>query len=160
VAASLALDPLLAEDPAFLPALQARAQFESWAGNYDQALATYGRLQEITPEDRSIGLNRARVLSWASRFDAAVAAYDSILRRNPRDTEALVGLGTVLAWASRPCQRSVCDSPTHAAASLGVRASAARQRRSAGTSRPLHAAARARPRSASAFPGSSSSTRL
>ena len=121
-----ALDPLLAEDPGFLPALQARAQFESWAGNYDESLATYGRIQEITPEDRTIGLSRARVLSWASRFDAAVAAYDSLLRENPRDVEALVGLGTVLAWASGWIRRRRCTggcwswSPTNAEAQRGL----------------------------------------
>ncbi|MFL5540352.1 MAG: tetratricopeptide repeat protein, partial [Longimicrobiaceae bacterium] len=98
--AATALEPLITANPAYLPALQARAQFLSWAGDYDASLRTYGRVLEIAP-GRSVGLERARVLSWASRFGAARAAYDSILRRNPNDRDALLGKAQVLSWAGR-----------------------------------------------------------
>jgi tetratricopeptide (TPR) repeat protein len=99
--AAAALETVLQRNPTYLPALQARAQFLSWAGDFDASLRTYGRVLEITPGDRSTGLERARVLSWASRFGAAEAAYDSLLRRNPNDRDALLGLAQVLSWASR-----------------------------------------------------------
>jgi len=99
--AASALEPLITANSAYLPALQARAQFLSWAGEYDASLRTYGRVLEISPGDRGVDLERARVLSWASRFGAAEAAYDSILRRNPNDRDALLGMAQVLGWAGR-----------------------------------------------------------
>jgi hypothetical protein len=63
-------------------------------------LRSYDRILEITPDNRALRMDRARVLSWAEKFSTATAVYDSLLIRDPNDRDAMLGLGNVLTLTS------------------------------------------------------------
>jgi tetratricopeptide (TPR) repeat protein len=95
------LDSLLAREPGYLPALEARAEFLAWAGEPNAAVESYARLAEILPDNRSVRSARARLLSWASRLEESIALYDSLVRTDPADRDARLGLARSLGWAGR-----------------------------------------------------------
>jgi tetratricopeptide (TPR) repeat protein len=84
----------------------ALARVLSWAGRYDEAVATYDSVlaRDVTWRDAALG--RARTLAWAGRLDAAVQAYRGWLGAHDADAEAWTGLGQVLRWSGRPREAS------------------------------------------------------
>jgi tetratricopeptide (TPR) repeat protein len=89
----------LDEVPTHAGALEARALFEAWAGQYEESLSTYETLLSIAPDNGGARRQRAIVLTWASRFDASRSAYDSLLAIDPGDVNARLGLANALAFA-------------------------------------------------------------
>jgi tetratricopeptide (TPR) repeat protein len=95
------IDSLLAREPGYVPALEARAQFLAWAGEHGEAVTSYEALAEILPGNRSVRSARARILAGAARLDESIALYDSLVRTDPGDRTARLGLARTLSWAGR-----------------------------------------------------------
>ncbi|MGQ0538442.1 MAG: tetratricopeptide repeat protein [Gemmatimonadaceae bacterium] len=73
------------------------ARTYAWAGRYEDAVATYGRVPAGGADQREAALGIARTQAWRGRLADAASLYDS-LYRSSRDLEALKGLALVAAW--------------------------------------------------------------
>lgn len=85
----------------------ALARVLSWAGRYDEAIATYDSVLARDATWRDAALGRARTLAWAGRLDTSVEAYRGWLGEHEADADAWTGLGQVLRWSGQAREASV-----------------------------------------------------
>ena len=66
-------------------------------GDYERAVADYGRAVRIDPRYETAFVNRGDAYQALDEEDLAIADYDRALLINPKDSAALVGRGNALA---------------------------------------------------------------
>jgi len=71
-------------------------------GDYADAIASYRRVLELTPDDRDAKVGLGRALAFDGQYDAALRNFQGLLQERPGDTDALEGLARVQAWAGHP----------------------------------------------------------
>jgi tetratricopeptide (TPR) repeat protein len=99
-----------------------RANQFAFAGEFDQALAEYGRAAELAPGDPEIHHNWGTVLLRRGELEAAGHHFHEAVRLNPRSADSLYNLGVVLEGLGRGDEaitrftQAATIDPQHAAA--------------------------------------------
>jgi len=91
----------LARDSSDDRALHRLALIRAWDDRYDESLALFDQLLDISPTNREAAVDRARVLAWRGELPAALEALDVILAEDPSYAPALKARAQFLSWAGQ-----------------------------------------------------------
>ena len=91
-----------ARNPQDVEAFEGMAILQVRRGDYADAIASYRRVLELTPDDHDAKVGLGRALAFDGQYDAALRNFQELLQERPGDTDALEGLARVQAWAGRP----------------------------------------------------------
>jgi tetratricopeptide (TPR) repeat protein len=91
-----------ARNPQDAEAFEGMAILQVRRGDYADAIASYRRVLELTPDDHDAKVGLGRALAFAGQYDAALQNFQELLKKRRDDTDALEGLARVQAWAGRP----------------------------------------------------------
>ena len=75
-----------------------------FAGQYDRAIAQYGKTLEIDPSFALAHFNLGGALGQKGQFDEAIAEFQAGFKTNPNDAGATAELGYVYARAGRKAE--------------------------------------------------------
>jgi len=73
----------------------------SWTGQYDQAIAEYGKALEADPSSVSVKEKLARVLVWTKEYARAEKLLREVIAAQEDDTAARTILADILGWQGR-----------------------------------------------------------
>jgi tetratricopeptide (TPR) repeat protein len=82
-------------------ALKQRANQLAFAGEFERALAEYGRAAELAPDDPEIQHNWGTVLLRRGDLDEAGRRFEKAIELDPRSADSLYNLGVVLEGLGR-----------------------------------------------------------
>jgi tetratricopeptide (TPR) repeat protein len=89
-------------NPHDVEAFEGMAILEVRRGAYRDAIASYRRVLELTPDDHDAKVGLGRTLAFDGQYDAALRNFQGLLQERPGDTDALEGLARVQMWAGHP----------------------------------------------------------
>jgi tetratricopeptide (TPR) repeat protein len=98
VSALHAIEGALVLEPTSEEYLRAHATLATWAGAYDAATESYGKLRQAHPDEQALTLGLARVAAWSGRSDAAASAYREYLATPDAAPEAWLELARTESW--------------------------------------------------------------
>lgn len=91
-------DQALSVNPAFTPALLARARMRSWLERFDEAITDYREVLKRQPDDAQALSGLAWTLAWSGKFDEARSTFEYLARIEPYYLDAQKGLAYVSLW--------------------------------------------------------------
>ncbi|HMD84015.1 MAG TPA: tetratricopeptide repeat protein [Terriglobia bacterium] len=91
-----------ARNPQDAEAFEGMAILQVRRGDYADAIKSYRRVLELTPDDHDVRVGLGRSLAFSGQYDAALRTFQGLLQERPGDTDALEGWARVQAWAGRP----------------------------------------------------------
>jgi tetratricopeptide (TPR) repeat protein len=71
----------------------------AWSGQHRDAIAAYGDLLEIDPEDLETRMMRGKVLLWSRNYLSAIRDFSQVLDQKPDDVEGLRALAEAQSLA-------------------------------------------------------------
>jgi tetratricopeptide (TPR) repeat protein len=69
---------------------------------YSEAIASYRRVLELTPNDHDAKVGLGRALAFDGQYTAALRNFEELLLERPDDTDALEGAARVQLWSGNP----------------------------------------------------------
>jgi tetratricopeptide (TPR) repeat protein len=91
-----------ARNPQDTEAFEGMAILQVRRGDYADAINSYRRVLEVTPNDHDVRVGLGRALAFNRQYDDALRTFQGLLQERPGDTDALEGLARVQAWAGHP----------------------------------------------------------
>jgi tetratricopeptide (TPR) repeat protein len=89
-------------NPQDVEAFEGMAILQVRRGDYADAIASYRRVLELTPDDHDAKVGLGRALAFDGQYDAALRNFQGLLQQRPGDTDALEGWARVQMWAGHP----------------------------------------------------------
>jgi tetratricopeptide (TPR) repeat protein len=88
----------LAADSTDEIALHRMALMFGWNGRYQESLALFNRLLELSPRNWEAAVDRARVYAWQGQTENAIALLDRVLEQQPTYVPALQARALFQSW--------------------------------------------------------------
>jgi tetratricopeptide (TPR) repeat protein len=89
-------------NPLDVEAFEGMAILEVRRGDYTDAIASYRRVLELTPDDHDAKVGLGRTLAFDGQYDAALQNFQGLLHERADDTDALEGSARVQMWTGHP----------------------------------------------------------
>jgi len=102
-----------------LPCIKLLGESQLAQGRLKEAAVSFGRVAELSHQDKDSLLKLARLYSWTNRLGESVAAYDAVIALDPAYFNAAVEKARVLGWDKRYVEassayRAAFDASKHA----------------------------------------------
>ena len=89
-----------------LPCIKLLAESQLAQGRLKEASVSFGRVAELSHQDKDSLRNLARLYSWTDRYSESAAAYDAVIALDPADFSAVVEKARVLGWDKKYTEAS------------------------------------------------------